>query len=130
MYLYFCQEVDVITDETHPNAGPVNDVELSDHPETPEQHSQSPSELLPKAEDEESKPPVNHPQHLFTPPYYEQFDGVQMPPLIQPSPRTRLAGRSRLWGIWTDSVRLQRRLEKLESVAHCCIEEYDAGGWF
>ena len=85
-------------------------------------------------EDEDHKPCIDDLFHRVnrssTQPYYEEVHDRQMPPLIEASPNTRIAGRSRLWGLWTDSVRLQRRLEKLESSAHCCTEEFNAGGWF
>ena len=86
------------------------------------------------AEDEDHKPCIDDLFHRVkrsaTQPYYEEVHDLQMPPLIQASPNTRIAERSRLWGLWTDSVRLQRRLEKLESAGHCCTEEFSAGGWF
>ena len=62
-------------------------------------------------------------------PLYE--NGIsQMPPLIERSPESRLMGRSRFWSIWTESIRLQRKLELLESAGQCCVEEYSSSGWF
>ena len=62
-------------------------------------------------------------------PLYENGN-AQLPPLVPSSPEDRLLARSRLWGLWTDSVRLQRRLETLESAAECCVEQYSSTGWF
>lgn len=55
---------------------------------------------------------------------------VQLPPLTEQSEESRLLARSRLWGLWADSVRLQRRLETLESAGQCCVEECYSSGWF
>ena len=62
-------------------------------------------------------------------PLYENGN-LQMPPLLASSREHQLLGRSRLWGLWTDSVRLQRRIETLESAAECCVEQYSSTGWF
>ena len=103
--------------------------EAAEEPQEPEE-----TEEHEEPEDEDIKPCLDHLFHRVkrssTQPYFEEVHDLQIPPLIQASPNTRIAGRSRLWGLWTDSVRLQRRLEKLESSAHCCTEEFNAGGWF
>ena len=54
---------------------------------------------------------------------YEEHGDSHVPPLLAYDPDMQILGRSRLWGLWTDSVRLQRRIEFLRDVAkHSMIE--------
>ena len=46
-----------------------------------------------------------------------------MPPLVPNDPNGQIADRSRLWGLWADSVQLQRKIEYVRDAAKYSIME-------
>ena len=54
---------------------------------------------------------------------YEEGGGNHVPPLVENSPAMQAVGRSRLWGLWADSVRLQRNIEFVRNAAEFSLME-------
>ena len=54
---------------------------------------------------------------------YEESGGILVPPLVPDSPNMQAIGRSHLWGLWTDSVRLQRKIEFVRNAANFSLME-------
>ena len=53
----------------------------------------------------------------------EEGGGRFMPPLVPSDPNWQIADRSRLWGLWADSVQLQRKIEYVRDAAKHSIME-------
>ena len=60
--------------------------------------------------------------------WYEQVTELRVPPLIRDSPDLMILGRARLWGLWADSVHLQRKMEYLQRISRDCLMDTHQDG--
>ena len=111
------QPLDTADPEEHPPPSPPQDIQPPRSP-SPNVEVKRPSPGL--EDDQSSMAAVEWEQRRRK---YEEGGGNYIPPLIANGPNMEVVGRSHLWGIWADSVRLQRKIEFVRDAAKFSLME-------